>query len=56
VHTGEFYGATGQTVAGLASAAGAMLVFTGLSLAFRRLYAWLGRRWRAVVEQTPLPS
>ncbi len=35
-HTGEFYGLTGQTVAGIASAGGAVLVFTGLSLALRR--------------------
>lgn len=46
VHTGEFYGMTGQTIAGIASAAGAVLVFTGISLAIRRLLAWLGRRGR----------
>src|SRR6185436_20194414 len=50
VHTGEFYGVTGQTIAGIASAAGAMLVFTGLSLALRRLWAWNARRNRARVE------
>jgi uncharacterized iron-regulated membrane protein len=43
-HTGEFYGLTGQTIAGLASLGGAFLVYTGLSLAFRRLAAWLKRR------------
>jgi len=47
VHTGEFYGFFGQTVAGIASAAGAMLVFTGLSLAVRRCWVWLGRRRRS---------
>jgi uncharacterized iron-regulated membrane protein len=46
VHTGEFYGVTGQTIAGIASAAGAVLVFTGLSLAMRRLFARNARRNR----------
>jgi uncharacterized iron-regulated membrane protein len=46
VHTGEFYGVAGQTIAGIASGAGAMLVFTGLSLAFRRFLAWNSRRGR----------
>ena len=35
-HTGEVYGLPGQTVAGLVSFAGAVLVWTGLALAFRR--------------------
>ena len=43
-HTGEFYGLTGQTIAGLASVGGAFLVYTGLSLAFRRLASWIRRR------------
>jgi uncharacterized iron-regulated membrane protein len=43
-HTGEVLGIVGQTVAGIASAGGAVLVWTGLSLAFRRLRAWLTRR------------
>jgi len=43
-HTGEVYGVIGQTVAALASAGGALLVYTGLSLALRRLFAWLSRR------------
>ena len=43
-HTGEFYGLTGQTVAGLASLGGAFLVYTGLALATRRLLAWIKRR------------
>lgn len=37
LHTGEIYGAIGQTVAGLASLAAVVLVYTGLSLAVRRL-------------------
>lgn len=43
-HTGEFYGLAGQTVAGLASLGGVVLVYTGLALALRRLVAWLNRR------------
>jgi uncharacterized iron-regulated membrane protein len=42
-HTGEAFGLGGQTVAGLASAGGTMLVYTGLSLAIRR---WAARRRR----------
>lgn len=45
-HTGEVYGLPGQTVAGLVSLGGAFLVYTGLSLAWRRFYAWKGRRSR----------
>ncbi|MEZ6001314.1 PepSY-associated TM helix domain-containing protein [Hyphomonas sp.] len=37
VHTGEVYGFLGQTLAGLASIAGIVLVYTGISLAIRRL-------------------
>jgi uncharacterized iron-regulated membrane protein len=44
VHTGEFYGLAGQTIAGVASAGGAVLVYTGLALAFRRCVAWRARR------------
>lgn len=43
-HTGEVLGPIGQTLAGLASAGAALLVFTGLSLALRRLAAWRTRR------------
>ena len=42
--TGEIYGLTGQTIAGLASAGGAVLVYTGLWLALRRLVASIKRR------------
>jgi uncharacterized iron-regulated membrane protein len=59
VHTGEFYGVAGQTIAGIASGAAAMLVFTGLSLAVRRLSAWNARKpVRAVYmqEQAPIPA
>jgi uncharacterized iron-regulated membrane protein len=43
-HTGEVLGLAGQTVAGIASAGGALLVWTGLSLAWRRWRAWARRR------------
>ncbi|HEV7889576.1 MAG TPA: PepSY-associated TM helix domain-containing protein [Pyrinomonadaceae bacterium] len=45
-HTGEVYGILGQTIAGLVSLGGAFLVYTGLSLAWRRFFAWKGRRSR----------
>src|SRR3712207_8450966 len=35
-HTGEVLGIPGQTVAGIVSAGGAVLVWTGLALAWRR--------------------
>lgn len=44
VHTGEYYGVAGQTVAGVATAGGAFLVWTGLSLALRRLRKWIAKR------------
>lgn len=44
VHTGEYYGLTGQTIAGLVSAGGAVLVYTGVALALRRFGAWRRRR------------
>ena len=42
-HTGEVYGMTGQTVAGLVTAGGAVLVWTGLALALRRFSSWRKR-------------
>lgn len=44
VHTGEAAGILGQTVAGLASAAGAVLVYTGIALSWRRLRAAIASR------------
>jgi uncharacterized iron-regulated membrane protein len=38
-HTGELAGWLGQLIAGIASAGGAVLVWTGLSLALRRFVA-----------------
>jgi uncharacterized iron-regulated membrane protein len=46
-HTGEAGGLLGQTVAGLASAGGVLLVFTGLALAIRRFDFWRRRRTAA---------
>jgi uncharacterized iron-regulated membrane protein len=46
VHTGEFYGIAGQTIAGIASFGGVMLVWTGFALSLHRLSAWAKRRKR----------
>lgn len=45
-HTGEVGGWLGQTVAGLASAAAAVLVWTGFALTWRRFLAWRARKAR----------
>lgn len=45
-HTGELWGLPGQIIAGIASAAGCLLVWTGTALAWRRFTAWVGRRRR----------
>jgi len=50
-HTGEVYGLFGQTVAGLASLAGTILVYTGVAMSLRRLRAWR-RRSRAEAPPT----
>jgi uncharacterized iron-regulated membrane protein len=53
-HTGEYYGIVGQTVAGIASAGAAMLVWTGLAMALARFSAWRTRRRRhEAVEAEP---
>jgi uncharacterized iron-regulated membrane protein len=46
VHTGEYYGFLGQTIAGVASFAGVMLVWTGFALSLNRFGSWLKRRAR----------
>ena len=52
-HTGELGGRLGEAVAGLASAGGAFLVWTGISLALRRFAAWRSRkRARSRVPET----
>jgi uncharacterized iron-regulated membrane protein len=48
-HTGEVLGLAGQTVAGIATGGGAVLVWTGLALAWRRWRAWVKRRREARV-------
>ena len=49
-HTGELGGLVGEGLAGLASAGGALLVWTGVALALRRFAAWRARgRARAPV-------
>jgi uncharacterized iron-regulated membrane protein len=49
-HTGELGGVLGEALAGLASAGGALLVWTGVALALRRFAAWRARgRARATV-------
>jgi len=47
LHTGEVLGVAGQTLAGVASFAAIMLVWTGLALAWRRLIQPLYQRRRA---------
>jgi uncharacterized iron-regulated membrane protein len=51
-HTGEIYGLTGQTIAGLVSAGGVVLVYTGLALALRRFSSWIRRR-RSPASEIP---
>jgi uncharacterized iron-regulated membrane protein len=53
IHTGEALGLIGQTIAGIASAGGAVLVWTGLALAWRRLRAFVARRDRRVSGAEP---
>jgi uncharacterized iron-regulated membrane protein len=54
-HTGEVLGIPGQTVAGLVTAGGAVLVWTGITLALRRLIAWRRRRTNRP-DVIPLPA
>lgn len=51
VHTGEAGGLVGQTIAGLASAAGAVLVYTGLALSWRRLRSRMRQASKETVVQ-----
>jgi uncharacterized iron-regulated membrane protein len=55
-HTGEVAGPVGQTVAAVASAGAALLVFTGLMLAWRRLRAWAASRRSRVVVAAASPG
>lgn len=58
IHTGEAGGFLGQTLAGLASAAGAVLVWTGFALAWRRFFPKKhpNQRRRPVTEPEPEPG
>ncbi len=47
-HTGEAWGVAGQTVAGLSSLGGVMLVWTGVTLSLRRLRSWQAGRTKSV--------
>jgi uncharacterized iron-regulated membrane protein len=51
-HTGESFGIVGQTIAFIACLGGALLVWTGLSLAFRRFRGWLGKQPKVSVSQS----
>ncbi len=55
-HTGEVFGLGGQLVATLVSAVGALLVWTGFALAWRRLTAFLRRRRAPPGPGRPAPS
>jgi uncharacterized iron-regulated membrane protein len=55
-HTGEVFGVPGQLIATLATAIGALLVWTGFALAWRRLRHWLRSRRRSVPAVTALPD
>jgi uncharacterized iron-regulated membrane protein len=56
VHTGEAGGGAGQTLAGLASAGAAVLVWTGIALAWRRLLAFQLRRKNILRPASPAVS
>jgi uncharacterized iron-regulated membrane protein len=43
VHTGEYYGLVGQTIACVVTAASVVLIWTGLALTWRRFRAWRAR-------------
>jgi uncharacterized iron-regulated membrane protein len=43
MHTGEYYGPAGQTIAGMASLVGVILAGTGFILSFKRVSAWRQR-------------
>lgn len=55
LHTGEALGLPGQTIAGLASFAGILMVWTGLALALRRFLAWRLSR-RRLTRSNPRPA
>ena len=56
LHTGEAAGLVGQTVAFVASGGGAALVWTGISLAWRRFRSWRRRAQSGEALVAPAPS
>jgi uncharacterized iron-regulated membrane protein len=52
-HTGEALGIPGQTIAGLVSLGGVVLVWTGIALALRRFSAWRARRCARTIAGEP---
>lgn len=54
-HTGEVAGVIGQTIAGLVSLGGAVLVITGLALATRRFRAWVAKRAKPALADISKP-
>ena len=56
LHTGEAAGLVGQTVALVASAGGAVLVWTGVALAWRRFRSWRRRARSGEAILAPGPS
>lgn len=53
--TGEWYGLTGQTIAGVVTLGSLVLIWTGVALSLRRCIAWLTRR-TAVPRQGVRPA
>ena len=49
LHTGEYFGLIGQTIAGLSSLAACFLVYTGFTLSWRRLMRPLKRRKKSQI-------
>jgi len=56
VHTGEYYGVVGQTIAGLASLATLVLVWTGLYLWLKRVLSWVRVRAARARKPTAQPG
>jgi uncharacterized iron-regulated membrane protein len=56
LHTGEALGIGGQTAAGVASAGGVMLLWTGVALSLRRLSAWRKRKRSRSTAGVDLPE
>jgi uncharacterized iron-regulated membrane protein len=52
-HTGEVFGMTGQTIAGLVTLGSVVLAWTGVALALRRLWAWRRRKARVAEPDRP---